>query len=190
MSIKLNFQPRSYFRLTSARQQFTDKSQKRLWPQHAYETGSRGDWKRREEGGIRWSVPSRDEVVTSAVERLQSSLREHRIDIDSHLVLPRANCLSSTAGGRREKGADFGRKLASDRERRGTRATWERKGVKKEAEMEQRLVMPVRDASRLKRNESRAAVEPSAIKCLEDLYVTLEIISLGICNVRSDWCVY
>jgi len=49
-------------------------------------------------GGTRWLVPFRDEVVTSAVERLQSSLREHRIDIDSYLVLPRANCLSSTAG--------------------------------------------------------------------------------------------
>lgn len=36
--------------------------------------------------------------------------------------------------------------------------------------------MPVRDALQLKRNESRAAVEPSAIKYLEDLFVTLEII--------------
>jgi len=35
-------------------------------------------------GRIRWLVPFRDEVVTSAVERLQSSLREHRIDIDSY----------------------------------------------------------------------------------------------------------
>lgn len=51
--------------------------------------------------------------------------------------------------------------------------------------------MPMRDASQLKRNESRAAVESSAIKCLEDLYVALEIISLQrICNVRSNWYVY
>lgn len=39
-----------------------------------------------------------DEVAISAVERLQSSLREHRIDIDSRLVLPHANCLLSAAG--------------------------------------------------------------------------------------------
>lgn len=69
-----------------------------------------------------WLVPFRDEVATSAVERLQSSLREYRIDIDSHFVLPRANCFSSTAGKKRERGTDFGKKLASNRERQGTRA--------------------------------------------------------------------
>lgn len=124
-----------------------------------------------EEGGRRGrTVPFRAEVVTSSAERLQSSLHELRIEIDSCLI-PATTCKlhpGATKGGRRargRKGADFSRKrrIVVDREGQGTpsgETIWKRKGVKKRSRAEQRLVMrgcEERDASRSKRNESRAA---------------------------------
>lgn len=143
----------------------TDKSQKRLWPQHAHEIGTR-DVKRLVKGrGVRGVSGIRSVGLfsvwgsyTSAwrAKDYKAALRGHRIDIDSHLVLPRAPYLWSTAPEikeRRARAADFDRKLA-EREKRSVEGREKRNWIK----TVQRLVMPMRDASQLKRNECRAAM--------------------------------
>lgn len=92
---------------------------------------------------VRWLVSLRDEVATSAAGRLQSGLREFRIEIDSHLV--RATtcklhpCIAAEKEKEKERKRQDGRKetrisARSEQSTARSRSTLKRKDAKRETE--------------------------------------------------------